>query len=179
MPTPIGHALAGLAVGLAAEPIRERVALVLRTPFSRYALIGALFGALPDADLLYPPWHRGASHSLGLVALLMIVTAGVTGKVTRRIQWRWVAIVGLAYASHVLLDWLGTDRYVPRGLEVFWPFSRTFYISDWDLFPPTERRIYLPQALAINVRAVATEVVVMAPIAALAWWCTRSRRSRA
>jgi membrane-bound metal-dependent hydrolase YbcI (DUF457 family) len=38
---------------------------------------------LPDADLLYMPIHRTATHSIGATILVTILAIAVTGKVTR------------------------------------------------------------------------------------------------
>lgn len=179
MPSPIGHALAGLAVGLLAEPPEEPRARWTGNSVSTLAAIAAVTAALPDIDLLYPPLHRAWTHSVGATALLMIIAAAVTGWVTGRVRWRWVLILGAAHASHALLDWLGTDRYAPAGIEALWPYSHRFYISDWNVFPPTERRVWIAGALAINFRAVMTEIAITGPIAAIAWIVsTRRRRSR-
>jgi hypothetical protein len=102
----------------------------------------------------------------------------MTGWVTGRIQWRWVLLVGAAHASHILMDWMGTDHYAPAGLQALWPFSRAYYISGWDIFPATERRLYLPQAWIINLHAFLTEVGLMVPIAVVAFLAKRTRRNR-
>src|SRR6266850_3934494 len=151
MPSPIGHALTGLAIGLLAEPANEPRAAWTGRSVSAFAAVGALTAALPDIDLLYPPMHRAVTHSVGATVSLMIIAAVVTGWVTGRVAWRWVLLLGAAHASHVLLDWLGTDRYDPAGLQALWPFTDRFYVSNWNVFPPTERRVWLPQALAINL----------------------------
>jgi LexA-binding, inner membrane-associated putative hydrolase len=181
MPSPIGHTLAALAIRWAGRP-----ASADRDPSTRARLLGPLTVAcvavavLPDIDLLFYRWHRTVTHSIGATLVLMIIAAAVTGKVTRRIVWRTVLLVGAAHASHILLDWLGVDRFPPRGLQAFWPFSHDWYISEWDLFLPTERRHALSAAsLLTNLRAVTREIVVLAPIAVLAWVATRRRRSRA
>lgn len=177
MPSTIGHSLAGLAIGLAAQPHAKAIA-----PASHpliLPLAGAAMAAAPDLDLLLPHFHRAATHSIGATFLVMIVAAGVTGKVTGRIWWRLVLVLGLAQWSHLFMDWLGVDPSIPSGIEALWPFSTDFYVSGVNWFPPTERRIFsVPDALAINVRAVLVEVTTMVPIVALAWWITRRRRSR-
>jgi membrane-bound metal-dependent hydrolase YbcI (DUF457 family) len=178
MPSPIGHCLAGLAIGLAVEPAQAEPAKVTARLLSKFALIGAFVAAVPDADLVYSAIHRGVSHSVGATAVLMIITAVVTGWVTGRVQWRWVILVGAAHASHIVMDWMGTDRYPPPGIEALWPFSRKFYISGWDVFPPTERRVYLPGAFWTNVRALVAEVGITGPIAVLAFMARRTRKSR-
>ena len=178
MPSPIGHGLAGLAIGLALEPAQPESARSTTRHLSKFAILGAVFAALPDADLIHSAIHRGVSHSIGATALLMIIAAVVTGWVTGRVQWRWVLLVGAAHASHILMDWLGTDPYPPPGLRALWPFSDRFYISGWNLFPPTERRVYLPGAFLINARAFFTEVGILGPLAALVFFSRRTRRSR-
>ena len=110
MPSPIGHGLAGLAIGLASEP--ATVAQTSGWRLSKYAMLGAVFAALPDADLLYGPIHRGVSHSIGATAFLMIIAAVVTGWVTGRVHWRWVLLIGAAHGSHIL--WIGWGRIATR-----------------------------------------------------------------
>ena len=176
MPSPIGHGLAGLAIGFAIEPVLPESATTTTRHLSKFALMGALIAAMPDADLLFSVVHRGVSHSVGATVLLMIIAGVVTGWVTGRVQWRWVILVGAAHASHILLDWLAMDRYPPAGLEALWPFSRKFYISGWDVFPPTERRVYLPGALWTNMRALVAEVGIMGPITVFTFMA-RTRRT--
>jgi membrane-bound metal-dependent hydrolase YbcI (DUF457 family) len=178
MPSPLGHGLAGLAVGLALEPAEPESARSTTKKLSKFAILGAVLAALPDADLFIAQMHRGVSHSVGATALLMIIVAGVTRWVTGRVQWRWVVLAGAAHASHILMDWMGADPYPPPGIEALWPFSHRFYISGWDIFPPTERRVHLAGSFWINVRAFVVEVGVMAPIAVFVFLVTRTRRSR-
>jgi membrane-bound metal-dependent hydrolase YbcI (DUF457 family) len=179
MPSPFGHALAGLAVGLLAESPDEPRATWARRSVSTFAAIAALTAALPDTDLLYPGLHRGITHSIGATIALTIIAAAVTRWVTGRVRWRWVVMLAAAQASHTLLDWLGTDRYDPAGIQALWPFSDRFYISGWDVFPPTERRIFLPGAIMVNLRALIGEIAIVGPIAAISWFAaTRRRKSR-
>ncbi len=182
MPSPFGHALAGLTIAYVVgrsdedetfgEPSRHRLPLV-----------AAGIATLPDFDLLIPHFHRTATHSLAATAMVLIVVAAVTRKVTGRAAWRTSFVLAAAYGSHVLLDWLGLDPFRPQGLQVLWPFSRDFLISGWDVFPPTERRLWdhtgslwvSPRALAINARAFVTELVILGPLAAASWLAARPR----
>jgi hypothetical protein len=88
--------------------------------------------------------------------------------------------IGLAWTSHVLLDWLGADRNPPFGVQALWPFSDTWFFSGIDLFPGTERRDPLgARAMFINLRAAITELALMGPVAVVAWWWAfRSRKGR-
>jgi inner membrane protein len=177
MPSPLGHALAGFTIGLLAEPLPASSATP-RALVTRFTLLGALLAALPDADLLLPYPHRGWTHSLGASLLVMIITVAVTGWVTRAVAWRLALVLAVAQASHVLLDWMGVDARTPNGIQALWPFNRQYYISGWDFFPPTERNLANPNIVAINLRALAFEAAVLGPVAGLAVWLTRRRRSR-
>jgi membrane-bound metal-dependent hydrolase YbcI (DUF457 family) len=179
MPSPLGHALAGLTIGLAIDPSAAPAKRWWAPGLPDLALAAACIAVIPDLDLVYPPWHRSVTHSLGATVLIMIIAAAVTGKVTGRIAWRWVWALGAAHASHILLDWLGTDRFPPIGIEALWPFSHRPVLSGWNIFPPVERRLQNPAALAINLRAAGFETAVMGSIAAATWLATRTRRSRA
>ena len=161
MPSPIGHVLGGVAVVWAAD-------LVERRPSSnRLILACAVLATAPDLDLLWPGAHRAATHSVTAVIIVMIIAAAVTGQVTR---WRTTLICAAAYASHLLLDWLGADTVPPRGIQLFWPFSDAWYISDWDVFPQTARQRFLtPPIIRQNVLAVCQELAILVPLLAVIW----------
>lgn len=179
MPSPLGHALAGLAIAIVAGRPNRDGDSAPRQQIPTMLLAAPLVAALPDADLLIPHFHRTATHSLVATAFVMILTVAVTGQVNGRISWRLVLGLGAAHASHVLLDWLGADPFQPAGLQVLWPFSQQFLISGWDVFPPTERRLWdNPLALPINLRAGLTELAIMGPVVGASWLATRRRRSR-
>ncbi len=178
MPTPIGHALAGLAVAWSAEPPKQAqpLARALARPLT---LVCIALAVLPDLDLLYPPAHRTATHSVGAVVLITIIAAGVTGWVTGRINWRIALICAAAYASHILTDWLGTDRhYAPYGIQMFWPFGREWYISGWDVFLPVERRNpFSAETIRTDASAAIREIAILGSLA-LAIRFVRNRSSQ-
>src|SRR5437762_269154 len=101
MPSPVGHALGGIAAAWRAVPRQER----LQHRWRALGLIAAI-AAAPDFDLFVND-HRGPAHSLGAALI-----AGVVALVCAR-SVRWGAAAALAWASHVLLDWLGTDTRPP------------------------------------------------------------------
>jgi len=175
MPTPIGHALAGLAVAWSAEPPNEAQPLV-RALARPLTLVCIALAVLPDIDLLYPPLHRAATHSIGAVVLITIIAAGVTGWVTGRISWRIAFVCAAAYASHILTDWLGTDRsYAPYGIQMLWPFDKEWYISGWDVFLPVERRNPFSAAtIRTDTSAAIREIVILGSVV-LAIWFARKR----
>jgi len=182
MPSPIGHALAGCAVVWGAD-------LIDRRPSSaRLALAGAGLATLPDLDLLVSHFHRSATHSVTAVALMFIIAAAVTGQVRLRaprsggqvqpgaarhsgqVRWRIAAICAAAYATHLVLDWMAADYFPPAGIQAFWPFSRRFFISGWDVFDQTERlHLLRPATIDQNLRAIAKELALLGPIALGLW----------
>jgi len=76
-----------------------------------------------------------------------------------------------AYATHPLLDWLGTDTALPRGIMVLWPVSPAYYTSGVDLFLKISRSYWKADEFIIgNLQSLAWELVVLLPVAAVAWW---------
>lgn len=168
MPSPIGHALGGIAVG----------ALITRRPGWRVVAVCAVAGALPDLDFLLPVRHRGPSHGLGAAVVAFAVALGIAvvrGRAGNR--WRTAAAVGAAYASHTLLDWLGADSSSPRGLMALWPVSNTYYISGIDLFNAVDRRYWTAGFWIRSTITLLRELAILAPLAWLSMYRTRVRSS--
>jgi membrane-bound metal-dependent hydrolase YbcI (DUF457 family) len=160
MPSPIGHALAGVAFVWSVEPQTDR----------RILATCAGLAALPDIDLLMPDAHRAYTHSVGAVLLVTILAIAVTGKVTGRIQWRTVGLCAGAYATHLVLDWLAADNFAPYGIRALWPFGDGWYISGIDLFRQTARRhLFTMSTLMTNVKAIAQEIAILVPLVYALW----------
>jgi membrane-bound metal-dependent hydrolase YbcI (DUF457 family) len=165
MPSPVGHALAGIATVYGADILSRRTTFRLSSP--PFLAVCAGLAALPDADLLIPGTHRTFSHSLTAAAITFIVAAVVTGKVTR---WRTATICAIAYATHLLLDWLGADYFPPYGIQLLWPWSDRWFISNLDVFRQTARQHFLTvPIIRQNLIAVAQEIAILAPLVALLW----------
>jgi inner membrane protein len=167
MPSPIGHALGGFAVG----------ALITGRPGWRVGVACAVVATLPDVDFLLPLPHRGPSHSLGAAVLALAVSAGVVSLGSARAErLRTIAAITLAYASHVLLDWLGADSSSPRGVMAIWPASSAFYISGLDVFNAVDRRYWLPGFWTRNTLALLRELLILGPVAFIS--ASAARRAR-
>jgi inner membrane protein len=130
----------------------------------------------PDLDLLVGA-HSGPSHGIGAalavgaVAFLALAAAG-KGLAYRA---RMAAAITAAYASHILLDWLGTDTSAPIGIMALWPFSHAYYESPAHVFMAISRRYWLPEFWTWNLVALARELVILVPLLALAVWIARRR----
>lgn len=80
---------------------------------------------------------------------------------------RLAVAVAAAYATHTLLDWLGTDTSAPIGIMALWPFSRNTYESPAHVFMAISRRYWLPAFWTDNLIALGRELLVLLPIAAV------------
>ena len=198
MPSPIGHALSGVAVAWTASLAEPRDPAG-RTVSDRWLPVYVVLAAAPDLDLLVHGAHRTATHSVTAMLLVTIVAAAVTGQVTRlrasrfggqaplrasrfgtHPRWRVALLCGISYGSHLLLDWLAADNYPPRGIQLLWPFSGRWFISDLDLFRQTARQEFLTAPIIRqNLIAVAQECVILLPILAVIWWARRRQQPHA
>ena len=177
MPSPLGHALAGLTVSWVADSNPPSTGSPVRDALNPLALWCVALAVLPDADLLVD-WHRAGTHSVTATALIFSIAMVVTGKVTRRPAWRIAIALAAAQGTHLLLDWLAIDSNTPSGIQLFWPFDHRFYVSGLDIFPGTERGIMRPGALMLNARSAMWEVLFMGPLALAAWLVRRARSHR-
>jgi membrane-bound metal-dependent hydrolase YbcI (DUF457 family) len=159
MPSPLGHALGGLAAGWNASTRQN-----LRT-----AVLLAAVGIAPDLDLLVRD-HRGFSHSLGAACV-----AGAIAWIVSRSP-RWGLAVAAAWSSHVLLDWLSNDTRPPIGVMALWPLTRDYYKSSVEVFPPVSRRYWESRFWLYNLRAATVEILVLGPAAAIALMASARRK---
>lgn len=161
MPSPLGHALGGAAIGLLVAPTGAK-------PMKTAVALG-FAACVPDLDLLVGQ-HSGFTHSLGFAAI-----AGLTFLIGSR-DWRLGLAALLAYASHVLFDWLGNDTWPPLGVMALWPVSSEFYISPVPVLEPVSRRYWLPGFWAHTFKVGLIELVVFGGGFALVWWGRVMRR---
>ena len=163
MPSPVAHALAGIAAGWLIAPPRLG-------SHARVAVRAAAFAAAamaPDLDLLVGT-HRGPAHGLGAAVLVGAVVWFVRSSgVARNDAARVACAAALAYASHTLLDWLGSDSSPPIGVMALWPVTRDYYESNLHVFMAISRRYWLPEFWTYNLRALARELLILGPLFAL------------
>ena len=169
MPSPVGHALGGLAAAFAVDALARRPRLTL-------PLLGAAaaFAVSPDLDLLAGS-HRTYTHSIGGVAMVALACWLVLR--VRHGTSAGTALLTAAYASHLPLDWFSKDTRDPRGLTALWPFSDSYYQSPWAVFGETSRRYWLPEEFIFsNAKEAMLECAVMLPLVLIAWvwWSGRT-----
>ena len=177
MASPIGHALAGIAVAWGADLVPGTRAWRIAPPLAGWferagnglTLACAVLAAAPDLDLFLGRFHRTMTHSLTAVAMVAIVAALVAARARLPVT-RVVLMCAGAWATHLLVDWLSADQSAPRGIQLLWPFDGRWFISGWDLFIGSERRdLFGAASMKRNVEAIAQEVAVLMPIVIVLW----------
>jgi LexA-binding, inner membrane-associated putative hydrolase len=142
----------------------------------------------PDVDLLFgaysgPTHGLGAAVIAGCVAWMWLRRVAGTGSRTpdpgsriasretraarRRRSGATALAVAFAYASHTLLDWLGTDSAPPIGIMALWPVTRDYYESPLHVFMAISRRYWLPEFWTYNLRALGRELLFLLPLLTL------------
>lgn len=177
MPTPLGHALAGLTLG----PL-----LAWRRPFISPGwdlLLFAGLSQLPDLDFLpgllvgrLDAFHHGPSHSLG-AACLAGCLAWLYGR-QRGDAWRWGLLAFVLVLAHALVDALGRDYRPPYGVPLAWPLDGRYLIAEWAFFLDVRRGPLGWDVMWHNLKAMGLELAVLGPPAALVLWL-RTRRQPA
>lgn len=128
---------------------------------------------MPDVDLAFRfvdgrNHHNNEMHSVGAALVVALVTA----LALRVLRWRrapaLALAVGLAFGSHLLLDYLNIDTNPPIGLMALWPFANGYFKSAVPIFLDVGRAFDWP-TVRHNTLAVAWECAVLVPLCWLAW----------
>ena len=151
MPSPVGHALGGAIVGLLMERRRTSRAM----PLSVFAVVAML----PDLDFLWGR-HNMETHSVGAAVSPGLSGAGVDARKNR--GWPWRSL--LAWSTHILFDWLGSDDTPPLGVMAFWPLTSTFYFADAFVSSRRSAALLVVEFRPAQRRAIAKEILILGPL---------------
>src|SRR5260221_3165718 len=133
MPSPFADGVAGLTVHILMSRDRQE----LHDPWRAGVTVGAALA--PDLDLAFRYVdgrnHHGAEfHGLGFALLAALVG----GLAFRLLRWKRPLAgglaIGLAWATHPLLDYLNVDTNPPIGILALWPFDSSYYKFPWPIF---------------------------------------------
>lgn len=178
MPSPVAHTLAAYSLLITMDPSlvqnRQRNSLALGSAF--------VFGNLADADFVVAQFssvtylrHHYFSHSIPFALLVMAVTWIVLRLARMRSPDRWAGLLGAAYFTHLLLDYMTEDGSLPKGIPLLWPFSTTHFMSPFLIFYSIHRGGWQDIFSAENMLALVVEISVMLPVAVLSFWLARRR----
>ena len=193
MPLPIAHSLAAGALykGLDAD--------TGKTGWRRLVLAVVIANA-PDLDLIPgilvgepSRYHHGWTHSIGMVLLVSLIGAAVARAghcwpLRRRQSGAWATafMVGLLWASHLLLDSFTEDTSPPAGPPVLWPLMARHFVF-WPWFPYVDKLDgkggpleFVGSLMSVhNLWAVSVELLTLVPVVgAVVWWRRRTDRTR-
>ena len=186
MPSPLGHALGGVAagclVGAVAGRRRHEGPAVAGTRPARADLrqLGMLagLGMLADIDFLFGV-HSAYTHSVGATLVVGLVLGARARRGGAERGW-WVSVVtAAAYGSHVLLDYLGTDTVAPLGVMALWPLSFEYHLSELHVFRSVCREVWELGCWQHNAVGTFGELALLGPVAALATWLSVARWTQA
>jgi membrane-bound metal-dependent hydrolase YbcI (DUF457 family) len=136
---------------------------LISQPAGRFVLVCVVAACLPDIDFGWGR-HNMETHSVGFA--LLVGMAVLAWSRSRRLA----LACGLAIATHVLFDWLGSDDSPPLGVMALWPLSSDFYFADAYVFATISRRYWLEGFVMHNVWAVLRELVILLPLVGVAYW---------
>ncbi len=141
----------------------QSLSSVISTCLSPLAVTCAALAISPDFDNFFHT-HRTYSHSLGAAAIVWVLVALVAWWLRLPVV-RTATVCAAAYASHVLLDYLGRDDSVKGGLMVLWPINTQYYRSGANLFLELvpHRRYGFTRLLFANLHALAREILILTP----------------
>lgn len=172
MASPLGHALAGAAVYALLAPKGAAVRDWRPWALAAFAGTAADLDFLPGLLVADPSrYHHWATHSL-IAALAFAVLFGYSARREPGLAGRRVTLFGLAYGSHLGLDYVTQDLTLPQGIPLLWPWSSATFIAPvtlfWELHHGASWGAFVNWH---NAGAVLIEALVLGPpVAGLCAW---------
>ena len=156
MPSPLGHSLVSLSIGLVVENKNCDI---------KYILFILLLGILPDMDLLPVlfmglekggKYHQIYTHNF-LFALVVSIFVYLISK-----NRKYAILSFIIVSIHFLIDSLVTDYREPIGVPMFYPFrNKTFYLG---IFPGISKGNLTELLSLSNLKAIGIELIIFLPI---------------
>ncbi len=174
MPSPVGHSIIGLALGLAWRlPGGQTWRDLARAAWSQrgWLLLCVVLANAPDVDFLFGlargnlnAWHQQATHTLAWTVL----AAGLVWLLLRRrsVTLRDFLFILALPLSHLLADLLCADTSPPVGLPLAWPFSEHYGHAPVSLFPAPAKASPADLVSWHNARVIAAELLLTLPLLA-------------
>ena len=141
-----------------------------------------LTGSIDGGFLFY---HHGITHSLIAAIAAGLVAASIAWRAADLSSFRVGLLVGLAYASHVLLDFVAFTPSEPTDMPIFWPVAADIgWATPIQVFASIQHGGTLSSLPGVVTRAdtlwaIAREVAVMGCVWLIAAWLAGRRSSAA
>ncbi|TAN36171.1 MAG: metal-dependent hydrolase [Verrucomicrobia bacterium] len=172
MPSPVGHSLIGLTLGVAFLVARRRTegwhkwlgenrGSLLTTVIAANAcdldyLPGLLIGA-PNS------MHRWLGHTALWAALAGIIIWLLWRRLAPRLPRGALPVLLAVALSHIVADYFDEDTRAPFGILALWPFYDGFLISAHPIFLSLQKTSLADVVSWHNVRAVTQEALLTLP----------------
>jgi len=134
MATPIGHSLCGCIFHAATQKKGKKVnwkELLVFMVIANLADIDYLFGFVVGKPNYY---HHQFTHSIGF-SLIAAAGLALYSKFKYLTNYaRTFILIFVLYVSHVLVDFFAKDTSLPYGEQLFWPFSKDYFVSSFSIF---------------------------------------------
>jgi membrane-bound metal-dependent hydrolase YbcI (DUF457 family) len=181
MPSPVGHCVIGLALGLARLlPGKFDWRDLARQVWGQrgWFLLCLVLAGAPDIDFLFGIsrgnlnfYHQTGTHTLVWIALVSLsVWLLVWSRRHGRSAWGFCFILALT-GSHLLADIFCVDKAPPHGIMLGWPLSKHYWLSPVPLFPAVAKRNWSDLWSWHNLGVIGVELAVTLPLvgAVLLW----------
>lgn len=137
MPSPIAHSITGYFINKV-FPVNK----TKQYSSSNYLFIvfsAIIIANIPDLDFIPQiitgkKYHHGLSHSLVIALIFSSLSMAFWYFFKSKLSIRLFIWVLLLYSSHLLLDFFTAGG---KGIQLLWPFSEIFLMSEITLFPST------------------------------------------
>ncbi len=174
MPSPVGHSVIGLSIGLLYAWPRGSVAGRWMETIKRHRFplfLAVVLANLPDID--YVPgiltgdlnaYHQQITHTLGWILLVAGGTWMVWKYVQPTVGLKEAAFILACLAGHLVADWLTDDGSYPFGIMMWWPFSSDHTIAPRHIFPSPQKADWGEVFDWHNARVMGIEFLITAPL---------------
>ena len=182
MPTPLGHAITGLAIyTLGSEKnsfpsVDKNYGLIVVCVLASWA---------PDLDFIYWSengitlsglYHHGITHSIGFAIIVGVLTSAIAFVINSPLYLKAGVLASVSYSAHVLLDLLGHDTYAVNGIGVpaLWPITGEYFV--FSVMPPTNRlEPFSPETIfGVGAELLLTGALLLG---AIAWRQAKGRKT--
>lgn len=137
MPSPIAHVAAGYAIYKLYATRKPSMKHVRFGPLAGLLALSLLLSLLPDFDIIpgfllgdFDQFHNTVTNSL-IVGMVVAIIFALIVRVWAPSQFVfWFVLVLLTYETHVVMDYLGSER----GVMLFWPVTAERFAPPVHLF---------------------------------------------
>ena len=143
MPSPVGHSLIGMAIGILYYLPKSKYSELIKSlsTYRKQLFFSVLLANSADVDYLpglivgdFNRYHQGMTHSFGWIGILLFFSGLYLWYSSASNCRKLLLFIFLCTFSHLLADFLGSDGRPPIGIQIFWPWSHGHYAATHSVF---------------------------------------------